>query len=247
MIQELFTVVSAIIIAFGLLFSFILISNKRLENNFKKIDSLIEENSFSLSTNNKYLKLILFFKRIFDIFLSSFSIVFLFPIFPTIACLIKMDSRGPLLFQEKKMGRDGDFFYVYKFRTMYCSEDITENNYIKSEKDPRVTKVGLFLRKTGLSELPLIFNIFKGEMSFVGTSIVTEFEYENIPEIYKINLEKAKPGLTSLWSVSGSKQKFSYEKRLDYDLYYVENISLRLDLLIIFKAIVVVLGITAKQ
>lgn len=245
MLYDLIFISSFLIAIVGLLLISAMISNRMfinvvnevnlLANNFKSFDiSVSRVSSYAL------------FKRVFDILFSILSLFLLFPIILIIIAVIIIDSKGPVFYGTKRIGKHGRIFYSYKFRTMKSNQKITYKNAIKSDSDPRVTKIGLFLRKTSLDELPELFNVLKGNMSMVGTSVAREFEYDNISEEHKIILRSLKPGLTNLWIVSKDRSKYNYERRLIYDLYYVKNHSFKLDISIIYKTIVFTLGESAS-
>ena len=197
---------------------------------------------------NKYVKFI------FDRLFAFFFILFTLPLYPIIAICIKLDSKGPVLYKQTRVGKGGKLFKVYKFRTMYQDADkklkeILEKDkdarleweqYRKLKNDPRITKIGKFLRKTSLDELPQIINILKGEMSLVGPRPVTKEEIENY---YKETIKyyySVLPGITGLWQVSG-RNDLDFNARLLLDEYYVLNWSIELDFEIILKTISVVL------
>ncbi len=197
---------------------------------------------------NKYIKFI------FDRLCAFFFILFTIPIYPLIALIIKLDSKGPVLYKQTRVGKNGKLFKVYKFRTMYIDADqklkeILEKDpqarkewetYRKLKNDPRVTRIGKFLRKTSLDELPQVINILKGEMSLVGPRPVTQEEIENY---YKETVKyyySVLPGITGLWQVSG-RNELDFNARLLLDEFYVLNWSLELDLEIILKTVTVVL------
>jgi len=189
-------------------------------------------------------------KRIFDILLSAAAIVLLCPIWLLIIFAIKIDSKGPVFHKAKRLGKQGNFFIKYKLRTMVPNgEEVLqkllqsnpalkekyENNY-KIKNDPRVTRVGSFLRKTSLDELPQFFNILKGEMSIVGPRDIIRPELEQHYGQCKEKFLSVKPGLTGLWQVSG-RSRLPYKERVRLDLYYIDNRSLKLDLKILLKTI----------
>lgn len=191
-----------------------------------------------------------FIKRTCDIGLSSVGLIVLAPVFLLIGIAIKIDSKGPTFFVHKRIGKNGKIINIYKFRTMYeDSEDMIKKfskeqieeykeNY-KLKQDPRVTKIGKFLRKTSLDELPQILNILKGELSIVGPRPVVSSELEK----YGSNKEKflsIKPGLTGYWQVNG-RSLTSYEERIKMELYYIENRGIWLDTKIFFKTIISVI------
>lgn len=187
-----------------------------------------------------------FVKRIIDIIISSIGLIICLPIFVIIAILIKIDSKGPVFFKHKRIGKYGRKLEIYKFRTMidnaeeamkYFTEEqkkeFKEN--FKLENDPRVTRVGKILRKTSLDELPQIINILKGEMSIIGPRPIVKNELEKYGKNQERFLSVA-PGLTGYWAANG-RSDVSYEERMALELYYVDNRSLLLDLKIFVKTI----------
>lgn len=190
------------------------------------------------------------FKRIVDIILGCMGLIILSPVFLILAICIKIDSKGPVIFAHKRIGKNGKEFKMYKFRSMYeNAEEMIENfneeqkrewqENFKLENDPRITKVGSFLRKTSLDELPQIINIIKGDLSIIGPRPVIGEELEK----YGKNKEKflsITPGLTGYWQANG-RSNTTYEERMQMELYYIDNQSLILDIKIFFKTIVSVL------
>jgi len=187
-----------------------------------------------------------FVKRIIDIFISGIGLIICLPIFILIAIIIKIDSKGPVFFKHKRIGKHGKKLEIYKFRTMidnaeeamkYFTEEqkkeFKEN--FKLENDPRVTRVGKILRKTSLDELPQIINILKGEMSIIGPRPIVKNELEKYGKNQERFLSVA-PGLTGYWAANG-RSDVSYEERMALELYYVDNRSLLLDLKIFLKTI----------
>ena len=189
-------------------------------------------------------------KRVFDIIFSLIGLVLLSPIFLIISIIIKLDSKGPVFFVHSRIGEKGKPIGIYKFRTMVNNaEDLIkkftpeqkeefERSY-KLENDPRITKIGNFLRKTSLDELPQILNILKGELSIIGPRPIIQAELEK----YEENKEKflsVKPGLTGYWAANG-RSDTSYEERMQMELYYVDNMSFKLDVKIFFKTIFAVI------
>lgn len=187
-----------------------------------------------------------FVKRFIDILISTIGLIICLPIFIIIAILIKIDSKGPIFFKHKRIGKHGKNLGIYKFRTMienaeeamkYFTEEqkkeFKEN--FKLENDPRVTRVGKFLRKTSLDELPQIINILKGEMSIIGPRPVVKNELEKYGD-NKGKFLSVAPGLTGYWAANG-RSDVSYEERMALELYYVDNRSLLLDLKIFLKTI----------
>lgn len=189
-------------------------------------------------------------KRALDIVLSLIGIVLLSPIFLIVAIVIKLDSKGKVIFGHERIGQNMKKFKIYKFRTMYENaveifENFTEEQkqeyYInfKLDNDPRITRVGNFLRKTSLDELPQLFNILKGDMSIVGPRPIVEKEIEKYND-YAPQVFSVLPGLTGYWQANG-RSDTTYEERVQMDMYYLRNRSLALDFKIILKTIVSVI------
>lgn len=180
--------------------------------------------------NKKYLN----FKRFLDIIFSLFLIVVLSPIFAIVSILIKLDSKGEVIFKQARSGKNNKTFNVYKFRTMVSGNDVM--NFKESDK---VTKIGKILRKTSLDELPQLFNILKGEMSFIGPRpwILEYSKYFNEEQMRRLDVL---PGITGLAQCEG-RNGLSIIEKLNYDIEYVDNISLKMDLYVIYRSIITVL------
>jgi exopolysaccharide biosynthesis polyprenyl glycosylphosphotransferase len=189
------------------------------------------------------------FKLILDYCLAITTAILLMPFFLIIAILIKLDSHGPVIHFRRVMGVNGKQFNAYKFRTMYTNGDqilsdhpelIEEyQNAFKIKDDPRVTRLGKILRKTSIDELPQIFNILKNQMSVVGPRMICPDELEKYNQ-WDINLLTVKPGLTGLSQIRG-RANLSYEKRVQFDMYYIRNWTIWMDLQIILQTIPAVL------
>ena len=190
------------------------------------------------------------FKRILDIIISFAGMIILAPVFLIIAMIIKFDSKGPVFFVHKRIGKDGKEIGIYKFRTMVDNaedliKEFTEEQQkefrecYKLQHDPRVTKMGNFLRKTSLDELPQILNVFKGELSIIGPRPVIEEELEKFGK-NKYKFISVKPGLTGYWAANG-RSDTTYAERVQMELYYIDNMSLKLDIQIFFKTIIAVI------
>jgi exopolysaccharide production protein ExoY len=192
-------------------------------------------------------------KRSFDIFFSLFILFLLSPLFLSLALLIKFSSPGPIFFPHKRIGKDRLPFFCWKFRTMYVNADLLLQELLKKnsalrleweknwklKKDPRITWIGKFLRKTSLDEFPQFWNVLKGEMSIVGPRPVKEDE---VTFYFKEKADKilsVRPGITGLWQVSG-RSHLSYEERVRLNEEYVNHRSFFLDLSLILKTIVVI-------
>lgn len=181
-------------------------------------------------------------KRILDFFFSVLLLIILSVIMLPIAILIKLDSRGPIIFKQYRLGRNGEAFEMYKFRSMVVNAEKIGSGMYSFEGDPRVTRVGKWLRKTSLDELPQLINILKGEMSFIGPRPVLPhhpWSYEEYSRMQKMRF-KVLPGLTGLAQVNGRKQ-LSWKDRIKLDVAYVKHMSFLLDIKILIKTFYVVL------
>jgi exopolysaccharide biosynthesis polyprenyl glycosylphosphotransferase len=174
-------------------------------------------------------------KQSIDFLASLLLMIILSPLFVVFALLIKMDSKGPVFFKQDRIGKDGEIFTIYKFRSMVSDAQPYEVNPL-DHKDARVTKFGRFLRSTSLDEIPQLINVLKGEMSLVGprpempfiTSTYTDFHRERLTIL---------PGITGLWQLSGDRRKAIHEN-MEYDLYYKNNMSFFLDLAILLETLI---------
>lgn len=191
-------------------------------------------------------------KRVFDIILSIISIILLSPLFIIIAILIKIDSKGKVFYKHKRVGKNGEYIYLYKFRSMYSDskerlEEMLKDPKIRKEweenyklnQDPRITKIGSILRKTSLDELPQLLNILNGDMSFVGPRPVIDDEIRK----YEQNADKllsVTPGLTGWWACNG-RSCTSYEDRMKLELFYVDNRGILLDIKVLIKTFISVI------
>lgn len=178
-------------------------------------------------------------KRMTDIVGSLICIVIFSPIMFVSAVLVKATSKGPLIFKQERVGLHNKPFWMYKFRTMYVQTEEEEKKGWTQKNDPRVTSVGKFLRKTSLDEFPQLFNVLKGDMSLVGPrperpQYVEKFR-EEIPR-YMIK-HQVRPGMTGWAQVNGYRGDTSIKKRIEHDLYYIENWTLGLDLKILFLTV----------
>ena len=193
------------------------------------------------------------YKRFFDIYCSIFLIIILSPLLIIISLLIKLTSKGPILYKHLRVGQNNTNFYCLKFRTMYFESDkllanllnknkkleIEFNQKFKLRHDPRITLFGKFLRKTSLDELPQFINVILGDMSLIGPRPIVEKEKINYGNQID-TLLSIKPGITGLWQVSG-RSKLSYPERKKMDIHYVRNYNFLLDLKIFFKTIIIII------
>ena len=186
----------------------------------------------------------LFVKRVTDILGALIGLILLSPIFLIVAIAIKLDSKGPIIFGHTRKGLGGKDIKVYKFRTMYENSKEIFDNFTEEQKqefyknfkldnDPRITKIGNFLRRSSIDELPQLLNILNGSMSIVGPRPIVEKEIALYGE-YAPKLFSVVPGLTGYWQANG-RSDTTYQERIKMDMYYIDNRSLGLDLKIIFK------------
>lgn len=190
-----------------------------------------------------------FLKRLMDIVCSLLALVCLSPLLVIVAFAIKLESKGPVVFSQKRIGKDGKVFYMYKFRSMVVDaekvlEDLVDNNeadgpVFKIKDDPRVTKVGKFIRKYSIDELLQLVNILKGDMTIVGPRPALPNEVAEYDDFAKQRL-LVKPGLTCYWQVMG-RSDISFEDWMKLDAKYIKEMSLWLDIKLILKTIPAVL------
>ena len=193
----------------------------------------------------------LFFKRAMDIIGSLCGIILLSPLLIIVALAIKIeDPKGSIFFSQQRCGKDNKLFPMYKFRSMVSNaeellEELMEHNEMdgpvfKIKDDPRITRVGKFIRKTSIDELPQLFNILKGDMSIVGPRPAIPHEVAEYSHYHKQRL-LVKPGLTCIWQVSG-RNSIGFEEWMDMDLEYIEKRNLWMDIKLIFKTVGVLFG-----
>lgn len=196
----------------------------------------------------------LFFKRVVDIFGALAGLILVSPLFLFISILYLFgDNKGPVFFGQERIGKHGEVFKIYKFRSMVVNaeqvlrndkklfEKYIQNNYkLEPEEDPRITKMGAFLRKTSLDELPQLINVLKGQMSLVGPRPVIHEELQE----YNARLNEfltVKPGVTGYWQICG-RSDVGYPERADLEFYYIDHQGVKLDVTIIVKTILLVLS-----
>ncbi|WP_162011058.1 sugar transferase [Streptococcus sp. S784/96/1] len=171
-----------------------------------------------------YLKL----KRMLDVIISGLAILVLSPILLIIVIAIKLDSKGPVLFKQKRVGKGKKYFMIYKFRSMYIDAPSDMPTHMLKNPAAMITKVGGFLRKTSLDELPQLFNIFKGEMSIVGPRPALWNQYDLIEERDKYGANDIRPGLTG-WAQINGRDELEIDVKATLDGYYVKHMGLVLD------------------
>jgi exopolysaccharide biosynthesis polyprenyl glycosylphosphotransferase len=192
----------------------------------------------------------IFFKRVMDIIGAVVGLAITAVVTVFLAPPLLIESPGPLFFSQIRVGKNGRRFRIYKFRSMYVDaeerkKELMAQNEMKGpmfkmEHDPRITKVGRFIRKTSIDELPQFWNILKGEMSLVGTRPPTEEEFRQYKGYHRRRLS-ATPGLTGLWQVSGRSNTKDFEEIVKMDVEYIDNWSLKEDIKILFKTVGVVM------
>nr|WP_197723487.1 sugar transferase [Acholeplasma hippikon] len=180
------------------------------------------------------------FKIIMDFLLSLIGIIILSPIFLVCIIWIKLDSKGPVLFKQKRVGKDKKLFYIWKFRTMRIDTPSDTPTHLLSNPDQWITKSGKFLRKTSLDELPQIFNILQGKMSIIGPRPALWNQYDLIDERDKYGANDILPGLTGYAQIKGRDELIIADKA-KLDGYYKQNMNLWLDIKIFFGTIISVL------
>lgn len=188
-------------------------------------------------------------KALFDRALAATALLMLSPLLLSVALAVKVSDRGPVFYRPERIGRDGAPFRMWKFRSMYQDADkrlaelrasgaIPDDKFFKMQKDPRITPVGRFIRRTSIDELPQLLNVMLGEMSLVGPRPLVHGEGHSFPGFVE-RRQLVKPGMTGLWQVSG-RSDTTDEQRVELDLYYVENWSIEQDLRILMRTVLTV-------
>lgn len=224
-----------------------------LENNNVSIN--IQDISLEIDHILRKKRLQLIIKRIFDIIVSLIGLIALLPFFLIIAFVIKIDSTGPIFFKQIRISKDGKEFEIYKFRTMIQDAE-SKGMQITVGKDSRITKVGKFLRKSKIDELPQLINVLKGDMSFVGPRPEVP-KYVALYDKDQINILKVRPGITDIASIeyrdegsilakSTDPEKTYIEeimpKKIELNLIYIRKISILYDIILICRTIIKVIG-----
>lgn len=220
-----------------------LVQNKEAMEKGKEIEQ------YTVSINDKYLYRML--KRVIDVIGAGLGIVLLLMVFIIVSIAIKVeDPKGPVFFSQKRIGKNGKTFMMYKFRSMVTDaeeklEELLKQNettgaMFKMKEDPRVTRIGKIIRKTSIDELPQLFNVLKGEMSLVGPRPPLPREVEIYTDYDKQRL-LVTPGCTGLWQVSG-RSNIGFEEMVELDLFYITNRSLQFDIKIILKTFLLLFG-----
>ncbi|GAA0182409.1 sugar transferase [Clostridium sediminicola] len=180
------------------------------------------------------------FKRLFDILFSLFGLIILTPLLVIVAIAIKIESKGPIIFKQKRLGLNGKVFEIYKFRSMCVGAE--KGGVYETKGDTRVTKIGKFIRKTSIDELAQFVNIIKGDMSIIGprpTLTYHPWPFEEYTEEQKKRFS-IRPGVTG-WAQINGRKDITWDIRIEYDVEYVNNLSFSFDVKIFFKTIIKVL------
>ena len=240
---------------------------KKSGKNSHVLNESVTVDQIMIKTNNKEKSFVysierhIYFsiKRLFDILCSLLGVLVMIPvaIITKICYLISGDTKS-IFYTQKRIGKNGKFIYIYKFRSMVWNADEVLKELLKQpkykkewkenqkfENDPRITKIGKFLRKTSLDELPQFINVLKNDMSMIGPRPLVEGELDDHNGNHEI-YERVKPGITGWWAANG-RSATTYKKRLELEYYYVENCSLLLDIKCIFKTIKAVLFKTGAK
>lgn len=204
----------------------------------------------NIEENKENLKFYEICKRGIDIIGAGSGLLLLSPVIAIVSCAVKFTSKGPIFFSQKRVGKNGQLFDMYKFRSMVVNaeelkEKLANQNEMsgpmfKMKDDPRVTKVGKFIRKTSLDELPQLWNVLKGDMSLVGPRPSLPKEVKQF-EKWMYKRLTVKPGLTCYWQVSG-RNNIDFEDWMKLDISYVEDRNLWIDIKLIFKTVLVLFG-----
>ncbi|SHI74159.1 exopolysaccharide biosynthesis polyprenyl glycosylphosphotransferase [Clostridium intestinale DSM 6191] len=216
--------------------------------NFREKLSFHGNQEIIVSEKDRFLYNII--KRIIDIFCSIIGIICLSPLFVIIGIIIKFDSKGSIIFSQKRIGKNGKVFKMYKFRSMVVNAEelkkklVTQNEMsgpmFKMKNDPRITKIGKFIRKTSIDELPQLINVLKGEMSLVGPRPSLPKEVSEF-EPWMMRRLEVKPGLTCYWQISG-RNNIGFNEWMRLDVKYVEKRNTWVDIKLIFKTFFVLFG-----
>ena len=181
-------------------------------------------------------------KRFFDIIMSFLGIIILSPLMLITAVAVKLDSKGPVIFKQERLGLHGNVFFIYKFRSMCQGAEHTGTGVYSSADDVRVTRVGKIIRATSIDELPQLFNILKGDMSFIGPRPPLTYHPWELGEYTneQLHMFDVRPGITG-WAQINGRKDVEWHKRIELNCWYVDNISLLLDIKIIFVTVFKVL------
>ena len=174
-------------------------------------------------------------KRAMDLAIACLAAVVVLPLMAVIAVVIRLDSRGPALLRQTRVGRHGEDFELLKFRTMVVGAHAMGSGWLVAERDPRITRVGHFLRRWSLDELPQLFNVLRGDMSIIGPRPTLRYQVDQYTDFQRRRLE-VRPGITG-WAQVQGRNDLPWPARIELDVHYVEHRSLRLDLEILRRTV----------
>ena len=179
-----------------------------------------------------------FVKRLLDLILAGLGLILLSPVFLGTALAVRLSSKGPVIFRQKRLGRDGKEFDFYKFRSMVVNAEKTGSGVYSGKGDPRVTKVGRFLRASSIDELPQLINILKGDMALIGPRPPLTYHPWPIGEYdaFQRHMFDVRPGITG-WAQTHGRKDVEWHRRIDLNVWYVEHVSFSLDAKIFFLTI----------
>lgn len=223
------------------------LSRSELETRYMEPTNYIKSNRLIVDDSRLYL----FIKRFIDIFGSLIGLVLLSPVFLIVSFLIKLeDPNGGVIFKQVRVGKDGKLFYIYKFRSMVSNaerlldglldKNETTGAMFKMKDDPRITRIGHFIRRTSIDELPQFINVLKGDMSLVGPRPPLPREVDEYTE-YDMQRLLVQPGCTGLWQISG-RSNIGFDEMVAMDINYIKNRSILFDLQILVKTVFVIVG-----
>ncbi|MBU3107568.1 sugar transferase [Clostridium gasigenes] len=220
----------------AILISIIMLSNISLKSNLNKVNTQAKEFNLNEIKQVRSSKGYLFVKRIIDLVFGITSFIVLIPTFLLVSIMIKLESGGNIFIKREVCAQYRKKIYVYKFKTRY--KDVgSESNKLE------YTRVGRFLYRTAIDQLPMIINVIKGEMSIIGVGFYDNDRYNKFTSVAQENINRVKPGIVSLWAISLDKQKFDFENRQIFDLIYIDNLSLSMDISIMIKTFFVAFGV----
>ncbi|RLB04004.1 MAG: sugar transferase [Deltaproteobacteria bacterium] len=246
---EFINIAALVLTLIGSYLFLLLLSNVALKSILKHLDRLIAQTDIHQVTLTEPSLSYLVEKRIFDILFSLLGLLLFLPIFLVVAIAIKLESKGPVLYKQKRIGLNGNFFWSYKFRVRvtFSPKDIADGKFL-SPFDPEITRVGRILILTGLNELPGLINVLKGDMSIVGRSQILDYNIPNhiISSEERKILLTVKPGLVSLWAILSDHIQFNPQRIIELDFYYLQKRSLSFDIKVALSSLIVILGTTSK-
>lgn len=235
--ENIFIYASYVFSIVAILMAIVMLCNISLKANLNRINIQSKEFNLNKIEQVRISKGYLVVKRILDLIFGIIGLIVLIPIFAVVIILLKSESGESVFIKREVFAQHRKKIHIYKFRTRY--KDVgSESNKLE------YTRVGRFLYRTAIDELPMIINVIKGEMSMVGIGFYDYDKYNKLTAVAQENINKVKPGITSLWTVSLDKQRFEFKNRDIFDLIYIDNLSMSMDISIVIKTFLVGLGVT---